>query len=413
MGFDLGTLLAPVGPETFFREHWERQPLLIPRGDPAYYAGLFTRADVDHVVAFTRPKFLDPAAFAPEPPRAASYVQGWLADRPAREGAYYPGIAELRRVEAQGKTLVLMAMQHRWPAVAALCRRLEGVFHCPVHSNLYLTPGGAQGFDAHYDPHEVLVLQLDGSKTWRLYGPARPLPLADERFQGPKDDLGAPREVRLEAGDLLYLPRGHVHEAFTSEVPSLHLTLGVNVYRWADLLHEALASLARRDEQFRMSVPPGLLGGQAMPDALRGQFLALLDSLTRDADPDDALRRLGDRFFESLAVMPDGRPIPTGAEPPLGPETVLEKSPGAICRVLRDGGWVVIEFPGGRVGGPAKIAAALEFVAATDRFPVGALPDGLGAEGKLVLARRLLAERLLQVADRSVPGPGPTPDATR
>jgi len=81
-------------------------------------------------------------------------------------------------------------------------------------------------------------------------------------------------------------------------------------------------------------------------------------------------------------------------------ETVLEKAPGAVCRVVQDGGWVVLEYPGGRVGGPRKIAAALQFVACNDRFAVRALPDALGSDGKLVLARRFVRERLLKIAGR-------------
>src|SRR5215469_8498820 len=99
-----------------------------------------------------------------------------------------------------------MTMQHRWPPAAALCRSLEAVFHCPVHANMYLTPEGAQGFDAHFDTHEVFVLQLEGSKQWRLYGEPRALPLVDERFNIPRDQLGPVREVELSAGDLLYIP---------------------------------------------------------------------------------------------------------------------------------------------------------------------------------------------------------------
>jgi ribosomal protein L16 Arg81 hydroxylase len=120
----------------------------------------------------------------------------------------YPGIGELRQVYAQGKTIIIRAMQQRWPASAALCRNLEAVFHCPVHTNLYLTPPGAQGFEPHIDTHEVFALQLDGVKYWRLYGQAVELPLREDKSSLPRSQLGPPREVRMEAGDLLYLPRG-------------------------------------------------------------------------------------------------------------------------------------------------------------------------------------------------------------
>ncbi|MHB1561341.1 MAG: cupin domain-containing protein [Isosphaeraceae bacterium] len=396
--FGLGALLAPVGVEDFFRDHWEKQPLLLNRGATGAYAGLLSRRDVEHVIAFTRPKFVDAGAFASEAPRGSTVVQGWLAERPVRDGIIYPGLDDLRRVYAQGKTVVIMTMQQRWMPIAAVCRSLEGVFHCPVHANLYMTPKGAQGFAAHYDPHEVFVLQLEGTKHWRLHGCARPLPLEDERFDAARDRLGSPTEVHLEPGDLLYLPRGFVHEAFTSESASMHLTIGVNVFRWADLLHEAVDLLARQDERLRAALPPGAFRGPDLPEAFVERFRELTEVFARGADVEASFRRLGDRFFGGLPALPDDS-LDDRADPEeIGLDTELRRRPGLICRVVRDGKWVSIAFPGGSVGGPLRIAAALQFVAETERFAVRDLPGDLGPDAKLVLARRLLREGLLAVA---------------
>jgi hypothetical protein len=88
-------------------------------------------------------------------------------------------------------------------------------------------------------------------------------------------------------------------------------------------------------------------------------------------------------------------------------DTVVARTPGAICRALVDGDGAVIEFPGGRVGGPARIAAALQFVARAERFPVRDLPDGLGDNEKLVLARRLVREGLLSMVREPAAAPRP------
>lgn len=395
---DLRKLLAPIGEAAFFGAHWEKEPLHLARGWTDYYTGLFSSKDVDSIIAFTRPKFADTGAFKPEVPRQKSFVQGWLADRTQEEETSYPGIGELRRVYSQGRTVVIMSMQQRWPSIAVLCRNLESVFHCPVHANLYLTPAGAQGFDAHFDTHEVLVLQLEGHKTWRLYGPTRRLPLVGERFNVPREKLGPVREVHLQTGDLLYVPRGHVHEAFTAEEASMHLTVGVNVYRWADLLHEALASLTRDDERFREALPVGMLRGEALPAAMTDRFGELLSVLLREARAEEALRQLGDQFFSHMQMLPGSHFTPPPKEEAIDLDTMLEKTPGAVCRIVEEGAWVAIEFPGGRMGGPLKIASALRFVARAERFRVRDLPDDLGSEAKLVLIRRLVRERLLTVA---------------
>lgn len=396
--FDLRKLLAPVELEPFLRDHWEKQPLHLSPKEPDRYGPLFTSADVDTVIAFTRPKFADAGAFKPDAPRQQSFVQGWLADRHFVENNHFPGIAELRSVYARGKTVVIMAMQQRWLPIALLCRKLESFFHCPVHANLYVTPPGAQGFDAHFDTHEVLVLQLEGHKHWRLYGPTRKLPLVGERLNAPREQLGPVREIGLAPGDLLYIPRGHVHEAFTSETASMHLTVGINVFRWVDLLHEAVESVARRDERFRESLPPGLLGGGEAPAELAECFRELLGVLMDEARAEDALHQLGEAFFGQMPVLPNAHFADSPQEEAIDLDTVLERSPVAVCRVVQEGSWVTLSFPGGQVGGPLKIASALRFVATTDRFAIRELPDDLGSEAKLVLARRLLRERLLAVA---------------
>jgi hypothetical protein len=78
--FDLERLLAPVEAGVFFRDTWEKQPLALHRENHAFYAGLFTLADLDAVIAFTRPRFTDPGAFPGGPPPPRSYVQGWPPD---------------------------------------------------------------------------------------------------------------------------------------------------------------------------------------------------------------------------------------------------------------------------------------------------------------------------------------------
>lgn len=396
--FDLRKLLAPVEPEMFLRDYWEKQPLHLARKEPGHFGALFSSADVDTVIAFTRPKFVDAGAFKPEVPRQQSFVQGWLAERNVPESTSFPGIEELKAVYARGKTVVIMTMQQRWPPIALLCRKLESFFHCPVHANLYLTPAGAQGFDAHFDTHEVLVLQLQGHKHWRLHGPMRKLPLVGERTSVSREQLGPVREICLEPGDVLYVPRGHVHEAFTSQCASMHLTVGINVFRWSDLMHEAVEAVARREERFRQSLPPSLLGGGGPSADVVECFRELLGVLRDTAGAEESLRRLSDAFFDQMAVLPNFHFAAGPQEQSIDLDTVLEKSPGAVCRVVQEESWVVLSFPGGQVGGPGKIASALRFVAATDRFAVRELPDSLGGEAKLVLARRLLRERLLTVA---------------
>jgi ribosomal protein L16 Arg81 hydroxylase len=396
--FDLAKLLGSMEPETFFRDFWEKKPLAVSRNDAAYYRGLFSLRDLDSLIAFTRPKFFD--NLKPGAPSRHNVVHGRLPDEEPFAG-YYPDLAEVHRAFAHGKTLLITGMQQRWPAVAAMGRHLEAFFGCHVHTNLYLTPPGAQGFDAHYDTHEVFVLQIDGDKHWRLYGALRDLPLPNEQAAVPKDQLGAAtQEVLLRPGDLLYIPRGHVHEAFTSERASLHLTVGVNVVRWLNVLQRVLEAAGAADVRFRQSLPLGLLCADAPPPAVKERFQELLQLVVNMADLEGALGAMTAGFLGKLAALPQDYFAMDDPER-INLDTLVERAAGVICRVVREGDQVVLQAPGARIDGPASIAPALHFIARTRRFTPAALPDDLSADAKLALIRRLLREKLLTVVRQS------------
>ncbi len=401
--FDLARLLQPVEPEAFFRDCWEKRSLHLPRPQADYYAELFTLADVDAVIAFTRPRFVDSEVFGPGGGRPRTFMQGFLADDAEAPGATYPTVASVHRAFAAGKTLIVNGMHVRWPAAAAFGRRLEETFGCRVSINLYLTPPGAQGFDAHFDTHEVFVLQIAGSKHWRLYGPARELPLVEDWRPVAREELGpATQEAVLEPGHLLYLPRGHVHEAFTSDTLSLHLTVGIRVFRWLDLVRQALDDVAARDVRYRASLPPGLVSDPDVP-APRGTFRELLHGLIDRASGDEAVEGLAAAFLSQLPSLP-GPYFGADGDGRVGLDTVLERVPGVLCRArVAANGWATLHYPGGYLDGPPKIAAAVQFIARTRRFAVRALPDDLTADGKVVLARRLVGDRVLSVVRAAAP----------
>jgi hypothetical protein len=392
--FDLAKVLWPIEADTFFRDSWEKQPLAVVRDDPAYYQGLFSRRDLDDLIAFTRPKFFD--NLQPGAPPRLNVVHGWLPHEEPFAG-YYPNLADVRRAVAHGKTLLITGMQQRWPAVAAMGRALETFFGCMVHTNLYFTPPGAQGFDPHYDTHEVFVLQIDGDKHWRLYGPGKELPLPNDKSAISKEQLGPPtQEVLLRSGDLLYLPRGHIHEAHTSESASLHLTVGVNVLRWLDLLQLALSRAAAADVRFRRSLPVGLLCADASPPSLRDKFHEAIQHFAKNADLEGAVGAMAEAFVGGMAALP-GDYFAAEDLDGIDLDAVLEKARGVLCRVIQRSDKVTLLAPGARIDGPANLGPAMRYIAQAQRFTPAELPDNLTPEAKLALVRRLLRERVLTI----------------
>jgi ribosomal protein L16 Arg81 hydroxylase len=393
--FDFTNMIWPVQPDAFFRENWEKCPLVLSRKDARHYAGLFTSSDVDSLIYFSRPKFLGAEGY--QQSSSPSVLRGVFQERQGLGGANDPGILELSKLYTNGKTVLVHNLQLRVPAVATLCRSLEITLHHPVNVNMYLTPPGAQGFGPHYDDHDVFIVQLDGIKHWRLYGAVRELPLKSDETTVPRERLNGPvQEARLEAGDLLYLPRGHIHEAFTAEKASLHLTVGVEVFRWADLLINAVTSLGRQNVRFRRALPAGWMDTGMASDSMRKNFRELLQLLGGEAQIDEAVAQLSEHFVGQLPALPDGRFTEPLSLEHIELDTVLEKRPGVICRVVVEGESVCVQFPGSGVTGPSKIAPALRFIAATTgKFTVRTLPDDLSDSAKLTLVRRLILEGLL------------------
>lgn len=131
-------------------------------------------------------------------------------------------------------------------------------------ANVYLTPANSQGFAPHYDDIEAFILQIEGKKRWKLYHPlsvGEILPRFSSRNFN-ESEIGKPfLDVVLEAGDLLYFPRGVIHQACTiDDTHSLHLTLSVyqkNSYGdlFEVLLPEALKSEFNNNIEMRRGLP--------------------------------------------------------------------------------------------------------------------------------------------------------------
>ncbi|HEU4943265.1 MAG TPA: cupin domain-containing protein, partial [Gaiellaceae bacterium] len=130
----------------------------------------------------------------------------------------------------RGATIVLQGLHLHRPELGAFCRSLERALGHPAQVNAYYTPRAAQGLPVHHDTHDVFVLQVAGEKRWLVYDPAFELPLKNQKYSSELGEPGQPvRDLVLRSGDMLYLPRGWLHEALTSEEDSLHLTVGISV----------------------------------------------------------------------------------------------------------------------------------------------------------------------------------------
>ena len=379
--------LSPVEAERFFGEYWERKPLLVPRDEEGRFLELLSIAEVERRVTAGG---LRHPAFRVVKEDAKIALGDYAEDIPWTPTSF-SGSAQVERVASQfegGATIVLQALQLQHPPLAEFCRELERELAHPVQANAYYTPSSAQGFKVHHDTHDVLCLQVEGEKRWLVYPPVLELPLKSQKYSPELGEPGDPvMDVTMRAGDTLYLPRGWLHQAMTSDTASLHLTVGINVATWRDAVRAAVDEAAKEELVFRRGV--GADG--AAPEGL---FEALAERLT----PQAVARRQRLSFVEGRRTIRGDAFDQLRALEDLDSGTQLERRETVIADLDVDEREARLSFEGRKLGLPARVAAELEYVLRVDEpFTAADLPGRLDDEGRLVLVRRLVREGLLRI----------------
>jgi bifunctional lysine-specific demethylase and histidyl-hydroxylase NO66 len=304
------------------------------------------------------------------------------------------------RLFADGTTIVLQALHRLWPPVIDFAGALTGELGHPMQVNAYVTPPSSRGFSAHYDVHDVFVLQLAGEKRWIVHDPVHAWPLRTQPWT--KRRAAVERAVMgsapvldavLKPGDALYLPRGFLHAAEALGAVSAHLTVGIHVVtRYA--LVEALLAEAAELPELRRALPVGLdlTDAEALDDEL-GETIAALVSGLRDVRPAAVAARLHETLAGAMRPSPIAPLAQIAASERVDSETRIALRDGLEVGLDVSNGAATLRHPGGAVeidaGAGAAVAALLEGGVRT----VGSLP---GEEATvLALVRRLLVDGIV------------------
>lgn len=287
------TAIAPFTPESFFDDYWEKCPLMISNRPANYYGELMNLTDVDRILYSLKPD--------------------WKKMRLFKDGHHFtghfmhpdgtPNITCIHQAYNRGYLLNLLNLESRWLPLAAMVRDWEAQLHHPVSVNLYLTPQHSKAVRPHFDDHDVFILQIEGEKDWKVWQPIVELP--GEEFGGnqflPEDNLPSCfLETRLQAGDLLYLPRGWGHAATTGDRASLHLTFGVFVYTWYDLLDGMLEAISDADDTLNRALPVGFMRDPEAKATMQHHFGKILQNWMQSSQLEAGIDRVGDRLIGQM-----------------------------------------------------------------------------------------------------------------
>lgn len=151
------------------------------------------------------------------------------------------------------------------PWIAALCEDLQKTFP-HAYANCYLTPPNSQAVPPHADDRDVLIIQVVGAKDWQVYKSV-PVPHPYPHEQVGKDGMHVPSTVlegpvaistTLRAGDVLYMPRGFVHQARCTDSASFHVTVALATHDWslAGIMSSSIQSILTSVVDYRKSIVP-------------------------------------------------------------------------------------------------------------------------------------------------------------
>lgn len=262
----LPLVLAPLSETEFFDEYWEQAPLHIDRSDAGHFKDLISLEALELLLSTSSLQY--PA------------VQLTQSGHSIDVSDYTDGLNKvlpLRLIEghANGATIVISQAHDKFPALAEFRRNVHQQFKLRCQTNLYLSPPNQKGFNAHYDSHDVFILQVHGCKTFNFYEGGVELPFQHDSFDADQHPAGAlTQSITLNPGDTLYIPRGVMHDAVATNdtasldsessnnavtnpahSSSLHITLGVYPITQRDLLLEAIEHLTLENPSYRESIP--------------------------------------------------------------------------------------------------------------------------------------------------------------
>jgi ribosomal protein L16 Arg81 hydroxylase len=385
----LDWLINPTTTAAFFNEYWEQNPLVISRRRSDYFSSVLSLDDVDRAITslnLTYPSIT--LKNADKGVRPADYT--------TRNGSL--DVAAVYQLFSEGSTIVLAFLDNVLPRLTSICRGLERELNFPVQANAYLTPARAQGAKYHYDTHDVFVLQVIGSKHWTMYGTPLQLPLANQDFDSGTHERGASTmEFELEPGDVAYIPRGLVHDARSSKELSLHITVGILCYRWADLLLEWVADASLNDPAFRKSLPPGFAREGSDRSQLQEISANLLKRVATNSDCSAAITRFADQWISACPPLLAGQMEQIALLDRLRMQSIVGARPSIVFRTQRDSSSISVHAFARKITFPVHVENALRFALNEFRFSIGDLPGNLDDSGKLALVRRLVREGLMAV----------------
>jgi hypothetical protein len=177
--------------------------------------------------------------------------------------------------------------------LADFARDVAQTYAADTQVNVYFTPPAQDGLPPHFDNQDSFIIQVAGAKEWLIfndYTDKQVLPGPDVDWDANRfRPVGTATQLKLRAGDVLYIPRGVMHSARCTNEESMHLTITLSPLTMLNVLEKELRRLADQDVELRRRAAWSIAGGPDETKALRDELRRLAAGLADRLDPAPAI----------------------------------------------------------------------------------------------------------------------------
>ena len=392
MAFEFDYIISPYSTEEFFLNYFEKAPLAIKRNSSRYYSDILTLDDINvHLneadIIYPNIRIVKNGDQVDEADFTYSSV--------AYKNNATEGIANKDKVFfyfQNGYTIILNALERHKIKLLNLRHVTEKAFNTKAQINIYLTPVNSQGFTPHWDTHDVFILQIGGSKAWKIYESPVYLPSRKQIFKNDWEKTEPILSVILEEGDLIYVPRGFIHEATATDQYSLHITLGVITNSYGNFLRVALEEI-EDDPFFRRSMPAEI------NEEDLSSFRAYIHKYISEIDLEKVRSTVQSRFVSSRLPDVTDRLKDYFKIGSVTEKTVFSKRKSLYYDFHVNVSRVKLRFSNKSMKFPLFTLDDIKFILAAEEFQISDMNGRLHSDSKILLCKKLLEEGFLTVID--------------
>ncbi len=387
-------LIYPYNPAVFFQDNWEKKYFYISRSNNFYYQNILNNDDIDLLLQNKNLQVENDNLILVKDGKKLDY-EHW-AKKQHKSNQYLIDIDKVFTLLNQGITLVINSGHKFIPKLINFCNSLEKELQFRVRTNIYITPPIARGLAAHFDEHDVCILQITGTKIWHLYHSPIELPCNKNHQIKDFPSLGEPDfTVELQPGDLLYIPRGLIHQAFTTDTTSIHIALGLYPTYGFELLQEVV-EIAQYNPIFRKAIPHGFASNEDIK-LFKEEFRELCRELIDNLDVDVLLERKNKQFIAAKGTEDGNRFQDWLNINQINLNTVLSRRKTIAFSTEKDAENIHITFYNKTLVFPKFLAISLTTILSNDYFMVKDIGGLINNEGKLQLATKFVQEGFLKI----------------